>query len=60
MSLAAEAIQKVSQGNLQIDHLKVKNHDEVGDLIHGINTMNQDLREVVGRIHESLNKCCFK
>ena len=31
----------------------MKNHDEVGDLINGINTMNQDLREVVGRIHES-------
>ena len=53
IKLAAEAVQEVSQGNLHIDHLKVKNHDEVGDLINGINRMNQDLREVVGRIHES-------
>ena len=53
IKLAADAIQKVSEGNLHIDHLKVKNHDEVGDLIKGINRMNQDLREVVGRIHES-------
>jgi len=53
IKLAAEAVQEVSQGNLHIDHLKVKHHDEVGDLIKGINRMNQDLREVVGRIHES-------
>ncbi len=53
IKLAAEAVQNVSQGNLHIDHLKVKNHDEVGDLIHGINIMNQDLREVVSRIYES-------
>ena len=53
IKLAAEAVQEVSQGNLHIDHLKVKNHDEVGDLINGINRMNQDLREVVGRIYES-------
>lgn len=53
IKLAAESVQKVSQGNLHIDHLKVKNQDEVGDLINGINRMNQDLREVVGRIQES-------
>ena len=53
IKLAAEAVQEVSQGNLHIGQLKVKHHDEVGDLINGINRMNQDLREVVGRIHES-------
>ena len=53
IKLAADAVQKVSKGNLQMDLLKVKNHDEVGDLINGINRMSQDLREVVGRIQES-------
>ena len=51
--LAADAIQKVSQGDLRIEPLIVKNKDEVGDLIHSFNTMVQDLREVVGKIHES-------
>ncbi len=51
--LAAGAIQKVAQGDLRIEPLKVKNKDEVGDLVHSFNTMVQDLREVVGKIHES-------
>ena len=51
--LAADAIQKVSQGDLRIESLKVKNKDEVGDLVQSFNTMVQDLREVVGKIHGS-------
>ena len=53
VKLAADAIQKVAQGDLHIEPLKVKNKDEVGDLVHSFNTMVQDLREVVGKIHES-------
>ena len=51
--LAADAIQKVSKGDLRIEPLKVKNQDEVGDLIQSFNTMVEDLRGVVGRIHGS-------
>ncbi len=51
--LAADAIQKVSQGDLRIEPLKVKNQDEVGDLVQSFNTMVEDLRGIVGKIHES-------
>ena len=45
VKLAADAIQKVAQGDLHIEPLKVKNKDEVGDLVQSFNTMVQDLRE---------------
>ena len=51
--LAADAIQKVSQGDLRIEPLKVKNQDEVGDLVQSFNTMVEDLRGIVGKIHGS-------
>ena len=51
--LAADAIQKVAEGDLSIEPLKVKNKDEVGDLVQSLNTMVQDLRGVVEKIHGS-------
>ena len=53
---AADAIQKVAKGDLSIEPLKVKNKDEVGDLVQSFNTMVQDLRAVVGKIHESSSR----
>ncbi len=50
---ASEAIQKVAEGDLQVQPLKVKTKDEVEDLAHSFNIMVQDLREVVGKVYES-------
>ena len=58
--LAADAIQKVAEGDLRIEPLKVKNKDEVGDLVQSFNTMVQDLRGVVGKIHGSSSRRCCK
>lgn len=53
IKLAAKAIQKVAQGDLRVEKLKVKNKDEVGDLVDALNTMVGDWQVVVGKIHES-------
>ena len=50
---AAGALRQVAQGDLRMDLLKVKNKDEVGDLVESFNTMVQDLQSVVAKIHES-------
>ena len=52
IKLAADAMHKIADGNLQIDSLKVKNKDEVGELINSYNKMVQDLRVVVGEVQE--------
>lgn len=51
--LAADAVHKVSEGNLAIEPLKVNTKDEVGDLIESFNVMVRDLREIVENIAES-------
>jgi methyl-accepting chemotaxis protein len=53
ISQASEAIQKVAQGDLQIEPLQIKTKDEVGELAHSFNIMVHDLREVVGKVYES-------
>ena len=47
------AIEEVANGDLTIQTIKVKNHDEIGTLVSSMNKMVHDLRSVVKLVHES-------
>lgn len=47
------AIKEVSEGNLGLEPLQVKNKDEVGEMVQSFNVMVKDFREVVEKVQES-------
>lgn len=49
----SSAIKEVSEGNLSMDPLEVKNKDEVGEMVQSFNIMVKDFREVVEKVQES-------
>lgn len=49
----SSAIKEVSEGNLGMDPLEVKNKDEVGEMVQSFNIMVKDFREVVEKVQES-------
>ncbi|MBS4189356.1 methyl-accepting chemotaxis protein [Bacillus sp. FJAT-49705] len=50
---AANAIDRVAKGELNIGKIKLKNKDEIGSLIQSLNKMLYDLRKVVGQVRET-------
>ncbi|MFE8701615.1 methyl-accepting chemotaxis protein [Cytobacillus sp. FJAT-54145] len=56
VTMASLAIQQVASGDLTIEELKVKNKDEIGDMIRSLNVMVRDLRAVVGQVNDSANQ----
>lgn len=48
----AAATKQIAAGNLQIDEVKVKNKDEVGDMAKSFNAMVQHLRDVVKKVSD--------
>ena len=53
VQLVASSLEKISDGDLSIKELKVKNRDEIGLLVGSLNKMVKDLRQVVGQVHDS-------
>lgn len=49
----SNAMKEVSEGNLGVEPIVVKNRDEVGDMVQSFNTMVRDFREVVGKVQDS-------
>lgn len=50
ISKIAYAINQVSDGNLNLEDVEVRNKDEIGELADSLNTMIHNLRSVVGNI----------
>lgn len=50
---ASKAIEKVASGDLSIESIHVKNKDEIGAMIHSVNSMVTSLREVVVQVRDS-------
>jgi methyl-accepting chemotaxis protein len=50
---ASKAIEKVANGDLSIENIQVKNKDEIGAMIHSVNSMVTGLREVVVQVRDS-------
>ncbi|WP_025027412.1 methyl-accepting chemotaxis protein [Caldalkalibacillus mannanilyticus] len=49
----AEALEEVAGGNLMIEPLKVRNKDELADLVHSTNRMVEDLRSILTMITDT-------
>lgn len=49
----AEALEEVAGGNLMIEPLKVRNKDELADLVHSTNRMVEDLRAILTMITDT-------
>ncbi|WP_180955240.1 methyl-accepting chemotaxis protein [Peribacillus deserti] len=50
---ASKAINKVADGDLAVNEIKVKNKDEIGTLIASLNHMVRNLRTIVGEVNQS-------
>jgi len=48
-----DSMMEISEGNLQIDSIVIKNKDEIGTLANAFNKMLEDLRGMVVRMRES-------
>ncbi|MCA1032721.1 methyl-accepting chemotaxis protein [Bacillus timonensis] len=54
--LASQAIERIAQGDLTVEEIHVKNRDEIGTLLHSLNRMVKDLREVIQNVYDSSNQ----
>ena len=53
IKIASQSIDRIANGELNVDEIKVKNRDEIGSLIQSLNKMVKDLRNVVGQVRTS-------
>ncbi|MDI2588353.1 methyl-accepting chemotaxis protein [Psychrobacillus sp. NEAU-3TGS] len=53
IKLIADSVNLIAQQDLAIEHIKVKNKDELGNLASGINAMTTNLREVIESVSMS-------
>ncbi len=49
----ANGVKLLSEGDLRVNQIKVRNKDEIGELASGFNTMAESLRNLVKRVMES-------
>lgn len=49
----AGVIERVAEGDLTVDKVKIKNRDEIGLLATSLNIMIEDLRNVIGQVNSS-------
>ncbi len=47
------SLKEVADGNLQVEHLTIKNRDEIGDMAKAFNSMVSDLKGIVGKVNDS-------
>lgn len=53
---ASSIIQKVSNGNLSIQSKKIKRKDEIGNMLHGLFVMNEELNKIVREVRNTANE----
>ena len=53
VSKMTASMKEISEGNLQIDHVMIKNNDEIGILASTFNKMLEDLKGMVTRMRDS-------
>ncbi|MEK5145719.1 MULTISPECIES: methyl-accepting chemotaxis protein [Psychrobacillus] len=53
VSKMTASMKEISEGNLQIDHVIIKNNDEIGILASTFNKMLEDLKGMVARMRDS-------
>lgn len=53
---AAESVNQIAQGNLQIEPIKVRSKDEIGLLGNSVNTMAHNLRELIQQMDGAAEK----
>lgn len=53
INLVSETLEEIAAGNLTMEPLKIKNRDEVGNMVHHLNKMVNDLHEVVTKVNGS-------
>lgn len=56
LSHCAECLQKISEGNLSLDSLKIQSNDEIGELALAINKMRENLRDIVFVVSQTAKK----
>lgn len=49
----SEALRRISEGDLTIEDIQVKNKDEIGGLVHSLNVMLADLRKMIRRVQDT-------
>ena len=52
----ADAMQKISSGNLKIEDLEIRTDDEIGTLANGINLMKKELKSLIGNVAKSAER----
>ncbi|WP_143560590.1 methyl-accepting chemotaxis protein [Sporosarcina sp. P13] len=56
VSRMTEALVEVSAGDFAIEHISIKNQDEIGDMATALNTMVRDLKGIIQRARDSAMK----
>ncbi|MFP3919357.1 HAMP domain-containing methyl-accepting chemotaxis protein [Lysinibacillus telephonicus] len=54
-----EGARNIALGDLTHDDIKVKNHDEIGELAHVFNEMKQNLRQLIHQVHLNSERVAF-
>lgn len=54
--ITANIAKKISNGDLTVDEIKVKNRDEVGELADSFNQMTQNLRQLIEKVSLNANQ----
>lgn len=50
IAMVTNRMKAISRGTLPAEQLKTKSKDEVGQLVHAVNEMNEQLRDLVGEV----------
>ncbi|ADY56584.1 methyl-accepting chemotaxis sensory transducer with Cache sensor [Syntrophobotulus glycolicus DSM 8271] len=53
----AKRINALAEGNLDIEKIRLKSKDEIGQLAEGFNRMSENLKNIVHQIKHSSNQC---
>lgn len=53
VGMVAAALDQIASGNLTIEEVKIRNRDEIGDLVVSLNTMVLQLRGIVAHVNDA-------
>lgn len=53
VNLVSKTLMQLAKGNLTVPDVKVKNKDEIGILASSLNDLLHNLKELIGRVHDS-------
>lgn len=59
LSIIAQNVNQVADGNLVIDPVKIKNNDEIGKLANDFNDMTENLRQLIRQVSDSAEYVAF-